>query len=107
MYSITSIKLCAVALFKKNEGIIRNYCQTVVELNLPLSQASQVVNRLWFVEIHEVKTFAVVCPQKDRETLIMKSPVSMIKIDLSCTLSSDCIITILSHQKLIQHSGSS
>ena len=86
--SIAPSKLCTIALFLKDkERMIKN-CDSVVRPNSILPKASHIVDGLWFVATQQIMTFAAVCPDKRRETLIVHPPVGMIKLNMSCATSS-------------------
>ena len=46
LYSMTSSKLCMVALFMKDSENVKNYCKTEVEPNPILPRAYQIIDGL-------------------------------------------------------------
>ena len=88
IYSIASSKLCIIALFLKNMERMMKNCDSVVRPHSILPKASHIVDGLWFVAIQQILTFAVVCPDKRRETLIVHPPLAMIKLNMSSAASS-------------------
>ena len=74
VYSMTSSKLHAFALFMKDKENVKNYCKTEVEPNSILPKAYHVIDALWFIATPNTLTLTVVCPQKQKETLIVKPP---------------------------------
>ena len=73
IYSVAPSKLCIIALVLKDKERMMKNCDSVVRLNSILSKASHIVDGLWFVATQQILTFAVVCPDKRRETLIYAS----------------------------------
>ena len=57
-------------------------CDSVLRPNSILPKASHIADGLWFVATQQILTFAVVCPDKRRETLIVHPPLGMIKLDI-------------------------
>ena len=53
----------------------------MVRPNSILPKASHIVDGFWFVATQQILTFAVVCPDKRRETLIVHLPLGMIKAE--------------------------
>ena len=67
-YSMTSSKLCTVALFMKDAENVKNYCKTEVETNCILPRAYHITDGLWFTATLNTLAFTAVCPQKQKET---------------------------------------
>ena len=63
-------------------------CDSVVRPSSILPKVSHIIDGLWFVATQQTLTFAVVCPDKRRETLILHPPLDMINLDMSCAASS-------------------
>ena len=68
VYSMTSSKLCTVALFLKDTENVKNYCKTEVEPNSILPRAYCIIDGLWFIASQNTLTFTVVFPLKQKET---------------------------------------
>ena len=83
-----SSKLCTVALFMKDTENVKNYCKTEVKPNYILPKAYQIIDGLWFIASQNTLTFTVVCPQKQKETIIINPPLGIIKLNMSCNASS-------------------
>ena len=49
VYSMTSSKLCTVALFMKDTENVKNYCKTEVEPDSISPKAYHVIGGLWFI----------------------------------------------------------
>ena len=49
VYSMTSSKLCRVALFMKDTENVKHYCKAEVKANLFLPRAHYFINGLWFI----------------------------------------------------------
>ena len=88
IYSVAPIKLCIIALFQKDKERMMKNCDSVVRPNSILPKTSHIVDGLWFVATQQILTFAVICPDKRRETLIEHPPLRMIKLNMSCAVSS-------------------
>ena len=56
---------------------------SVVRSNSILPNAFYIADGLWFVATQQILTFAVICPDKRRETLIVHPPLGMIKLNMS------------------------
>ena len=91
---MTSSKLCTVALFMKDTENVKNYCKTEVELNSILPRTYHIIDGLWFTDglwfipSQNTLTFTVVCPQKQKEAMIVDPPSGIIKLNMSCTATS-------------------
>ena len=72
-------------------------CDSVVRPNSILPKASCIVDGLWFVATQQNLTFAVVCPHKRREMLIVHPPLGVIKVDMSCAVSSIYLTLLPNH----------
>ena len=59
---------------------------------------AHIVAGLWFVVTQQILTFAVVCPDKRRETLILHAPLGMIKLNMSCAASSSYLTLLPYYQ---------
>ena len=55
---------------------VKNYCKTEVELNLVLPGAYCIIDGLWFTASQNTLAFTVVCPQKQREAMILNPPLN-------------------------------
>ena len=88
LYSIAPSKLCIIALFLKDKERMMKNCDSVVRPKTNLSKASHIVDGIWFVATPHILTFAAVCPDKRRETLIVHSSLGIIKLNISCAASS-------------------
>ena len=88
VYSIAPSKLCIIALFLKDKERVMKNCDSVVRPNSILPKASHIVDGLWFVATQQILTFAVVCPDQRRETLVVHPSSGMIKLNMSCAASS-------------------
>ena len=100
IYSIAPSRLCIVTLFLKDKERMVKNCDSVVRLNSILPKASHIVDGLLFVATQQILTFAVVCPDKRRETLNVHPPLGMIKLNMSCAASSSCsYLTLLPYNK--------
>ena len=53
-----------------------------------MPKASHVAGGLWFIATPQILTFAVICPDKKRETLMVHPPLGMLKLNMSCATSS-------------------
>ena len=69
-------------------------CDSLVRPNFILPKASHIIDGLWFVATQQILTFAVVCPDKRKETLIVHPPLGLIKLNMSCA-SSSSYLTLL------------
>ena len=115
VYPMTSSKLCTVALFMKdtenlknyckievepNSENVKNYCKTGVEPNSILPRAYHKIDGFWFIATQNTLALTVVCPQKQKETLIVNPPLGIIKLNMSCAAASS-YLTLLPyyHQK--------
>ena len=45
-------------------------------------------------------TSTVVCPEKQKETLIVKPPIDIIRLHMSCTVTSSYLISMKANQTL-------
>ena len=88
VYSIAPSKLCIIALFLKDKERMMKHCDSVVRPSSILPKASHIADGLWLVAAQQILTFAVLCPDKGRETLIVHQPLGMIKLKMSCAASS-------------------
>ena len=66
VYSMTSSKLCTVALYMKDTDNGKNYCKTEVKPNSILPRAYHIIDGLWFIASQNTLAFTVVCPQKQK-----------------------------------------
>ena len=85
---MTSTILCTVALFMKDTENIKNYCKAEVEPNSILPRAYHVIDGLWFTATQNTLTLTVVWHQKQKETLIVNTPIDLVKCNMSCTATS-------------------
>ena len=81
-------KLCEVVLLMEDTETVKNYCKTEVETNSTLPRAYYVIDGLWFIGTQNTLTFTVVCPQKQKEVLIVNPPIGSVKLNISCTATS-------------------
>ena len=54
-----------------------------MESNIILPRAYHVIDRLWFIATQSTITFTLVCPQKQKETMIVNPPLGIIKLNMS------------------------
>ena len=59
----------------------------MVRPNSILPKASHIADGLWFVATQKILTFAVVCPDKRRETLFVHPTLGMKQLNMSCAAS--------------------
>ena len=83
-----SSKLCTVAQFMKDTENVKKYCKTEIEPISILPRAYHVIDGLWFIANQNTLTLPVICPQKQRKTLIVNPPLSTIKLKMSYTATS-------------------
>ena len=83
VYPMALSKLSVIALFMKDEERIAK--NSIIEPNSVLPTASHIIDGLWFVAAQQVVTFTVVCPgkKKEKETVDIDPPISMIKLNMS------------------------
>ena len=74
-------------------------CDPVVKHNFILPKASHIVDGLCFVATQQILTFAVIDPDKRRETLIVHPPLGMIKLNISCAASSSYLTLLPYHNE--------
>ena len=91
VYTIGPSKLCIIAFFLKDRERMMKNCDSVVRPNSNLPKASHIVDGLWFVTTQQISTFAVLCPDKRKETIIVHSPLGMIKLNTSCAAISSYV----------------
>ena len=75
---------------------VKNYCKTEVEPNSILPQLYHFIDGLWFIATQNPLTLTVVCPQKQKETMIVNRPLGIIKLNKSCTAASS-YLTLFSY----------
>ena len=68
---MTSRKLCTVALFMKDTDKVKNFCKTEVEPKSALPKAYHLIDCLWFIASQNTLAFTIVCPQRQKETMIV------------------------------------
>ena len=95
IFSIAPSKFYIIALFLKGKERMMKNCDSVLRPNSILHKASHIADGLWFVATQQILTFAVVCPDKRRDTLIVHPPLGMVKLNMSCAASSS-YLTLLS-----------
>ena len=72
----------------KDTENVKNCCKTEVEPNSLLPRAYHIIG-LCYIASQNTLTFTVVCPQKQKETMIVNPPLGMIKLNMSCTATSN------------------
>ena len=70
-------------------------CDSVVSPNSVLPKTSHIADDLLFVATQQILTFALICPDKRRDTLIVHSPSGIIKLNMSCDASSSYLTLLL------------
>ena len=70
VYPMNYSKLYTVALFMKDTENVKKCHKAEVEPNSTLPRAYHVIDDLWFIATQNTITLTVVCPQKQKETLI-------------------------------------
>ena len=88
IYSMTSSKICTVALFLKDTENVKNYCKTELKLKSILPRTYHIIDGLWFIASQNTLTFIVVSPQKQKETMIVNPPLGITKLNMCCTATS-------------------
>ena len=68
--------------------LLRNYCMTEVVLNSILPRAYHIIDGLWFIASENTLIFTVVCPQKQKGTMVVNLPLGIIKLNMSCAATS-------------------
>ena len=82
-------------LFLKEEEKIKKSCLTNVSPYSILPQVFHVIHGLWFEAIQKLLTFAVVCPQEEKNITHMKPPIYIIKLNMSYNTKNDYITLLL------------
>ena len=103
---MTSTKFCTAVLFMKDAENLKNYCKTEVEPNSILPRAYHIIDGLWFIASQNTLAFTVVCPQKQKETMIVNPPVGIIKLNMSCTATSSYLMLLPYYHNESKHSRS-
>ena len=85
---MTSSMLCTIALFMKDTENVKNNFKAEVEPNSILPRAYHIIDGLWFIAMYNTLTLTVVCPQKQKETLIVNQSRGIIKLNMSFTGTS-------------------
>ena len=85
---MTPSNLCTGTLFLKDTENVKNCCKTEAEPNFILPKAYHIIDCLWFIASQNTHTFTVVCPQKQKETMIVNPSLGVIKLKMSCTATS-------------------
>ena len=96
VYSMNHRTLCTVALFLKDTENVKNYCKNEVEQNSIVPKAYCIIDGLWIIASQNTLTFTAVCPQKQKETMIVNPPLGIIKLNMSCTTTSS-YLTLLAY----------
>ena len=78
----------------KDTENVKNYCKTEVEPNSILPRAYHVIDGLWFLATQNTLAFTIVCPQKQKETMIVNPPLGIIKLNMPCT-ATNSYLTLL------------
>ena len=66
---------------------VKNYCKNDVEPNSILPKTYLIIDDL-FIASQNILLFTVVCPQKQKETMIVNPHLGTIKLNMSCTAKS-------------------
>ena len=78
----------------KDTENVKNYCKTEVEPNSIWPKVYHITDDLWFMASQKALIFNVVCPQKQKQTMIVNPPLGIIKLNMSCTSTSSYLIIL-------------
>lgn len=89
MYPINLNKFCVVALFMKDSRGIRLTCQSQVMLDSILPMAQYLAEGVWAVSTNAPFRLNVVCKDNTVSTAMAQPPVSLVKLNKSCSATSN------------------
>ena len=81
-------KLCVVALFMKNKGNVKAYCQTEVTPNSLLPKATYVFDGIWIIATQVELFFSILCKYYTK-VLLSKTSISVLSLEMGCSASND------------------
>ena len=83
VFPINLSKLCIAALFMKNKGNIKAYCQTEVIPNTLLPKATYVFDVIWIIALQAELSFSIVCKNYTK-VMLSKPPISVLSLEMGC-----------------------
>ena len=82
----------------KDTEYVKNYCKTELEPNSILPRAYHFIDGFWLIASQNTLAFTVVCPQKQKTTMIVNPPLGIIKLNMSCTARSSYLTVLPYYQ---------
>ena len=95
VFPVNLSKLCVVALFMKNKGNVKAYCQTEVILNSLLPKTTYVFDGIWIIAMQVELSFSIVCKNYTK-VMLSKPPISVLSLEMGCSASND-YMTLMSY----------
>ena len=83
-------KLCIIALFMKNNALIKENCKNTIKLNALSPMAEYISDGTWVVVTNMPLRMTIVCESiSDNKEIIIKPPVDMLRLKTSCSANND------------------
>ena len=90
IYRINLSKLCIIALFMKDNVLIKENCKNIIKLNALSPMAEYLSDGTWVVVTNTPLRMTIVCESiSNNKEIIIKPPVDLLKLKTSCSANND------------------
>jgi hypothetical protein len=92
IYRINLSKLYIVALFMKDNALIKENCKNTIPLNALSLMAEYISDGTWVVVTNTPLRMTIDCESiSDNKEIIIKPPVDLLRLNTSCSANDDCL----------------